>query len=129
MEVMTVQAILKVPRIHCDGCVNTVTNAVKKLSGVKAVEASEVTKEVKIEFDPAQVTEQKIRQQLSQVGYPATRPPQAFMREPQPDRHAASRERRRRKARYSMRVSGRSVRLLARLLSSGKRTTRKKRPR
>lgn len=72
MEVMTVQAILKVPRIHCDGCVNTVTNAVKKLSGVKAVEASEVTKEVKIEFDPAQVTEQKIRQQLSQVGYPAT---------------------------------------------------------
>ncbi|HLQ64696.1 MAG TPA: hypothetical protein VK201_08315 [bacterium] len=48
-------------------------------------------------------------------------------RERQPDRHAASRERQRRKARYGMRVSGRSTRLLARLLSSGKKTTRKKR--
>lgn len=65
------QATLKVPRIHCGGCVFTVTTAVKGLLGVTAVEASEVTKEVKVEFDPAQVNEQKIRHQLSQVGYPA----------------------------------------------------------
>ena len=64
------QATLKVPRIHCDGCVNTVTNAVRKLPGVTAVEASEVTKEVKVQFDPAQVNEQKIRATLSLVGYP-----------------------------------------------------------
>lgn len=32
-----------------------------------------------------------------------------------PDRHAAERERRRRKARYGMQVTGRSVRLLGRL--------------
>jgi len=59
-----------VPRIHCDGCVNTVTNAVRKLPGVTTVEASEVTKEVKVQFDPAQVNEQKIRATLSLVGYP-----------------------------------------------------------
>lgn len=53
------------------------------------------------------------------------------------DRHADERERRRRKARYGMQMSGRSVRLLARLAASGgsKRPSggvlnkRKKRPR
>src|SRR5438309_990002 len=33
MEVKAMLATLKVPRIHCDGCVNTVTNAVRKLPG------------------------------------------------------------------------------------------------
>jgi len=51
--------------------VHTVTTAVGKLPGVTTVGASEVTKEVKVEFDPALVTEQKIRLQLGQVGYPA----------------------------------------------------------
>ncbi|MDR5703952.1 MAG: hypothetical protein QN198_10195 [Armatimonadota bacterium] len=37
------------------------------------------------------------------------------MREVPPDRHAATREERRLRARYGMRVSGRSVRLLDRL--------------
>ncbi len=64
------QATLKVPRIHCDGCVNTVTSAVRKLPGVQTVQASEVTKEVTVEFDPGQVSEQKIRATLSLVGYP-----------------------------------------------------------
>ncbi|TMJ00592.1 MAG: heavy-metal-associated domain-containing protein [Bacillati bacterium ANGP1] len=64
------QATLKVPRIHCDGCVNTVTSAVRKLPGVQTVQASEVTKEVRVEFDPGQVSEQKIRAALSLVGYP-----------------------------------------------------------
>lgn len=65
------QATLKVPRIHCDGCVNTVTNAVRKLPGVQHVDASEVTKEVRVEFDAAQVTVDKIKGTLAQVGYPA----------------------------------------------------------
>ena len=65
------QVTLKVPRIHCSGCVHTVTTAVGKLPGVTTVGASEATKEVKVEFDPVLVTEQKIRLQLGQVGYPA----------------------------------------------------------
>lgn len=62
---------LKVPRIHCSGCVNTVTTAVQRLAGVQRVEASEVTKEIKVEFDPARVDETKIRSTLASVGYPA----------------------------------------------------------
>lgn len=65
------QVTLKVPRIHCSGCVQNVTTAVGKLPGVTTVGANEVTKEVTVEFDPALVSEQKIRQQLVQVGYPA----------------------------------------------------------
>lgn len=64
------QTTMKVPRIHCDGCVNTVTTAVRKLPGVAKVEASEVTKEVRVEFDPAQVSEENIRRTLMLVGYP-----------------------------------------------------------
>ena len=64
------QTTLKVPRIHCSGCVNTVTTAVQKLAGVKKVMASEETREVKVEFDPSLVDETKIRGALTLVGYP-----------------------------------------------------------
>jgi copper chaperone CopZ len=64
------QTTLKVPRIHCSGCVNTVTTAVQKLAGVQKVMASEETREVKVEFDPSQVDETKIRGALTLVGYP-----------------------------------------------------------
>jgi len=64
------QATLKVPRIHCSGCVNTVTNAVRKLPGVQTVEASDVSKQITVEFDPAKVDETKIRSALAAVGYP-----------------------------------------------------------
>jgi len=65
------QTTLTVPRIHCNGCVNTVTNAVQKLPGVQKVQASEVSKQVTVEFDPARVDETKIRSALAAVGYPA----------------------------------------------------------
>lgn len=65
------QATLKIPKIHCSGCVNTVTAAVKKLPGVTSVQASDSTKEVRIDFDPSTVDEAKIRSALASVGYPA----------------------------------------------------------
>jgi len=42
------------------------------------------------------------------------------------DRHADERERRRRKAKDGMQVRGRSVRLLARLITSGKRKKKRR---
>ena len=67
----SMQATLKVPRIHCGGCVNTVTRALQNLPGVQKVEASDVSKQVTIEFDPAKVNETTIRSTLAGVGYPA----------------------------------------------------------
>jgi copper chaperone CopZ len=51
--------------------VNTVSNAVRKLPGVQTVEASDVSKQITVEFDPAKVDETKIRSALAAVGYPA----------------------------------------------------------
>jgi copper chaperone CopZ len=65
------QATLKVPRIHCGGCVNTVTRALQNLPGVQQVDASDVSKQVTIRFDPAQLDEAKIRSTLAGIGYPA----------------------------------------------------------
>jgi copper chaperone CopZ len=65
------QATLKVPRIHCSGCVNTVTRALQRLPGVQQVEASDVSKQVTVQFDPARVDEATIRSTLAGVGYPA----------------------------------------------------------
>ncbi|MGH2373682.1 MAG: heavy-metal-associated domain-containing protein [bacterium] len=60
-----------VPRIHCGGCEQTVTQAVKSLPGVAKVEASAQTKKVLVEFNPGAVDEAKIREALKAVGYPA----------------------------------------------------------
>ncbi len=65
------QLTLRVPRIHCDGCVSTVTRAVQGLPGIESVQASETTKEVNVHFDPVQISEGKIREALRLVGYPA----------------------------------------------------------
>jgi copper chaperone len=60
-----------VPKIHCEGCVQTVTAAVRQLPGVEKVEASAVTKRVLVEFDPRRVDEARIREALRAAGYPA----------------------------------------------------------
>ncbi len=60
-----------VPRIHCDGCVRTVTTAVNQLPGISKVEASFETKKVLVEFNPAALDDGRIRQALKAAGYPA----------------------------------------------------------
>ncbi len=60
-----------VPRIHCDGCVRTVTTAVTRLPGISKVEASYETKKVLVEFNPADVDDTRIREALTTAGYPA----------------------------------------------------------
>ncbi len=60
-----------VPRIHCDGCVRTVTMAVNQLPGISKVEASYETKKVLVEFNPTDVDEARIRDALKNAGYPA----------------------------------------------------------
>lgn len=59
-----------VPKIHCDGCVRTVTKALAQLPGVAKVEASAVTKKVLVEFNPAALDEARLREALQAAGYP-----------------------------------------------------------
>lgn len=62
-----------VPRIHCDGCVATVTTTLKSVAGVTTVEGNASNKTVEVVFDAAQVTEERLRQALANVGYPVAR--------------------------------------------------------
>lgn len=59
-----------VPKIHCDGCVRTVTTALTQLPGVSKVEASAVTKKVLVEFNPTALDEARIHEALRAAGYP-----------------------------------------------------------
>jgi len=63
--------IFSVPRIHCGGCVRTVTETLKAVPGVSSAEGDQDRRIVQVVFDPAQVTEERLRQALANVGYPA----------------------------------------------------------
>ena len=63
---MTLQ--LKVPKIACAACVNTVTKAVKSVDATAKVDADTKTKMVNIQ---TQQSEAEIKQAIAAVGYPA----------------------------------------------------------
>ncbi|HEY9706869.1 MAG TPA: heavy-metal-associated domain-containing protein [Oculatellaceae cyanobacterium] len=63
---MTLQ--LKVPRIACAACVNTVTKAIKSVDTTATVEADTKTKMVSIQ---TQKSEAEIKNAIAQAGYPA----------------------------------------------------------
>ncbi len=63
---MTLQ--LKVPKLACGACVNTVTQAIKGVDATAKVEADAKTKMVRID---TQRGEAEIKGAIAAVGYPA----------------------------------------------------------
>ena len=63
---MTIQ--LKVPGIACSACVNTVSKAIKSVDANANVEADTKTKIVNVQ---SQQSEDKIKEIIAEVGYPA----------------------------------------------------------
>jgi Cu+-exporting ATPase len=59
-----------VPRIHCEGCVSTVEMTLKSVPGVQKAEGDAGKKTVDVVFDAEQVSEERLRQALVNVGYP-----------------------------------------------------------
>ncbi len=64
------QATLTAPDISCGHCVATVKETVGGLEGVTSVDASEVTKQVVVSYDPNLVSMDRIEDALSEAGYP-----------------------------------------------------------
>ena len=58
-----------VERISCGHCVHTIQLELRELEGVHEVTASQVTKEVKVIFDPP-ATEDQIENLLVEINYP-----------------------------------------------------------
>jgi copper chaperone len=59
-----------VPAISCGHCTRTIETEVGELQGVQSVKAEEASKKVVITFD-APATEEKIKELLAEINYPA----------------------------------------------------------
>ena len=66
---MAKTATLKIPAIHCGGCVSTVTRIIEALPSAKVAESDPATKMVSVNYDESAVTLDQIREALDQVGF------------------------------------------------------------
>ena len=66
---MAKTATLKIPAIHCGGCVSTVKRTIEALPSVEVAESDPATKMVRVDFDESAVTLDQIRDALDQVGF------------------------------------------------------------
>ncbi|ACZ40386.1 heavy metal translocating P-type ATPase [Sphaerobacter thermophilus] len=55
--------------IHCAGCEQRIGNALRRLPGVASVQASQETQQVRVAFDPEQVSVEQIRARLARAGF------------------------------------------------------------
>ncbi len=69
MTGMTEFTVVGEDKLHCEGCEQRVGRALKRLGGVREVEASYQTQRVEVEYDPGQVGEGEIRERLELLGY------------------------------------------------------------
>ncbi len=66
---MSEETTLKIPAIHCGGCVKTVTRTLEALPRVKVTEADPATKLVQVRFDESAASLGRIREALDEVGF------------------------------------------------------------
>ncbi len=64
---------LTAPDISCEHCTAAIQSAVGSLDGVKSVHAEIASKLVKIEFDPSQVSLDRIEAVMDDEGYPVAK--------------------------------------------------------
>ncbi len=56
-------------KLHCEGCEQRVGRALKRLDGVREVEASYRTQRVEVEYDPGRIDQGQLRERLELLGY------------------------------------------------------------
>jgi copper chaperone CopZ len=56
-------------KIHCVGCEERITSALRRLPGIQDVQASHQSQRVAVTFDPAWVSPDKVKAKLEQLGY------------------------------------------------------------
>lgn len=55
--------------IHCEGCEQRIGKALGRQAGVKGVEASANTQQVRVRFDPDLISEEQLSAKLEQAGF------------------------------------------------------------
>ncbi len=66
---MSESVVLKVEGMHCGGCVRGVTNAIKRVVGVKEAEVSLEKETASVEFDTEVTNLSEIRIAVEEAGY------------------------------------------------------------
>ena len=60
---------LHVTGMHCNGCVRSVTNALRRIAGVSNVEVLLPENSAKVEFDEKETTVEALRNIIREIGY------------------------------------------------------------
>ena len=68
---MSEETTLKIPALHCGGCVKTVTQTLEALPSVKVTEVDSATKLARVQFEESAVNLDRIREALDEVGFSA----------------------------------------------------------
>lgn len=66
---MNENIVLKVEGMHCGGCVRSVTNAIKRVIGVKEADVSLEKESATVEFDKEVTNLSEIRTAVEEAGY------------------------------------------------------------
>ncbi len=64
-------ATFKVDGMHCGGCADRVKSVLDKTDGIISVEVALADKKVKVNYDAAKLSPEKIAKMISDLGYPA----------------------------------------------------------
>ena len=64
----TASITLRIPAIHCDGCLGAVRGEVER-AGAELTAGDAETKRVTIAFDPARLTQQQLEAALEAIGF------------------------------------------------------------
>ncbi len=64
------QSILNVPDISCEHCQKTITNALTPVPGVRGVDVDIPTRQVRVDYDEATVSVERMKEILQEEEYP-----------------------------------------------------------
>lgn len=67
------ETVTYVVSMHCQNCVNKITDHISFLKGVQDFKISLKDKTVTIKYDPAKIQEQKLAETIEKLGYTVTK--------------------------------------------------------
>ena len=64
-----VEAVIPARRMHCASCARKITKSLSAVEGVRKVMPDVARKEVLVAYSPMQVSEERLREQLRELGF------------------------------------------------------------
>jgi copper chaperone CopZ len=64
-----VETVIPARRMHCDACARKISRSLSGIDGVRKVVPDAVRKEVLVAYEPSQVSEDRLREQLTELGF------------------------------------------------------------